>query len=88
MIAEIFDLTTSIIIRLGTFALIIYFIWRYLGSYIEIKLKQAREKVYLAVIKEVGKMTNEGIDVSEALEKSLSITNKIEQNLKLKGVKK
>lgn len=76
---ELVNTIANNLVKLSFYGLIIYFAKKYLGRYIEIKLNHAKDRTHLDLIKAVGLMTNEHIDVITALEKTLKLTNKIEK---------
>ena len=59
-----------------------YFTIKYFGAWLERSKKRQEQKHRLELYERVGKMTNEGINLEEAMKKSLSITEAIEKDFK------
>ena len=70
------------ILKLGIAGLVVYFVLKYFGSFLELKKKKQEQQHKLELYEKVGTMLKKGINLEEAIQKSLSITQAIEQDLK------
>ena len=80
---ELTSLITNSIIKMGFTAMALYFVYRYLGKYIELKQTQTKQKLFLERVKAIGEIQKDNINIDEAINRSKSISDFLESNLKI-----
>ena len=78
-----------LIVTIRSTVLIFFVVWfifkltnQHLNAFIELKKQAMKEKIELYRLRQAGEMQRDGIDLSQAIEKSLSVTGYLENNLK------